>query len=126
MDTKDPHSIITVSNLWAEDLFKWFFERISEDGGDGAGAIVCKNYEEVADWFTRWYQSTYEKPWSKYFPKTILDDMVYFHNGEECYIFTNRSDYSMPFHDYIFKVIGDCYFSQDLCTNKRRIIAHGH
>lgn len=66
-------SKIIIENIWAEDLFQWFYDSIIEDGGDGCGEIVCENHHEVADYFVEWYKGKYNK--EKFFhPKDVYDD----------------------------------------------------
>lgn len=111
-------SKIEVSNIWAEDLFKWFYDHVQDSGGDGAGAIVCDNYKEVADWFTEWWRKEI-KPNFRYAVENNLDfwhkkdeydNIVNFHDNNENYIFT--CDYiDLGVSDYVFLVVGDCQFA---------------
>lgn len=45
------HGLIELSNVFAEDIFSWFYDSIIGECGDGCGAIVCKNYKMAADLF---------------------------------------------------------------------------
>lgn len=105
-------SEIIVKNIWAEDLFEWFYKRIVEDGGDGCGAIVCSNYKEVADWFIEWWMKEYGVKYnmSQLHPKHEYDNTVNFHNCNENFIFTNDPFVKLHRGEYVFIVEEDCIF----------------
>ena len=44
-------NIVKCSNIWTEDIFKWFYEHIIFSCGDGAAVIVCENYKEASESF---------------------------------------------------------------------------
>lgn len=106
------HSTVTVSNIWVEDLFQWFFDSVFGDGGDGAGAIVCKNYEEAAEFFLLWYGATYGKDF--YLRPSKTKDMVHFHRDNESYIFTNNQCTKLWVGEYVFHVSSPCYSYKDV------------
>lgn len=100
-------SVVYLENIWAEDLFKWFYEHVMDSCGDGGGAIVCKNYREVSDWFVEWWKSQYNE--EKFFrPKDEYHNIINYHDGDESFIFTNEPDLELFYHDYIFVVRKDC------------------
>jgi hypothetical protein len=106
-------SIVRVENIWAEDLFKWAYERVINDGGDGYAAIICENYDEVARWFDHWIKRNYSHHCNYLFHKS--DDIVYYTTGEhsqEGFLFAGRI-LNMFYHDYNFVVVGDCLFAHD-------------
>ena len=105
-------STIRVCNVWMEDLFQWFFDNVFGAGGDGAAAIVCKNYEEAAEYFLHWYAMTMEKDF--YLPAEKIKDSVCFSdNSNENYIFTNNENVKLWPGDYIFEVVSECYSSKN-------------
>jgi hypothetical protein len=52
-------SRVTISNVYVETIFEWFYSTICFDGGDGAGVICCANHEETADAFIEWWKKRY-------------------------------------------------------------------
>lgn len=107
-------SIITVSNIYAEDLFKWFYEHIMDSCGDGAGLIVCKNYKETAQFFIEWFQQKYKRPFY-HFPDE-LPCIINYHDNNENFMFSNMK-LNIFDKDYTFIVKGVCKFGWDK-TNK--------
>jgi hypothetical protein len=104
-------STIRVCNVWMEDLFQWFFDNVFGAGGDGSAAIVCKNYEQAAEYFLHWYGMTYEKDF--YLPPEKTENSVNFtDNSNENYIFTNDENVKLFPGDYIFIVESECYSSK--------------
>ncbi len=105
-------SLVEVNNIYAEDLFKWFFVHIMDSCGDGAGAIVCENYQEVSEWFLEWLEDKYPVTFSFFHDKDEYGDIINFHDSNENFMFC----YQIPemFNgDYIFVVKGDCHFGED-------------
>ncbi len=107
------NSIVTVENVWAEDLFAWFSNHIYDSCGDGAAVIVCENFTEVYQWFTSWYLETYERDFHNGKTAFITDNSVNVNDGNENFIFTNDKNIALYYHDYTFIVVGDCIFAQD-------------
>lgn len=110
-------SVVEVRDIYAEDLFQWFYVHVMSSSGDGAGAIVCSNYKEVADWFIKWWE---ENEWPELeqrgckvcelHPKQELENQIMYSDGNENFIFTNDPDIKLFWHDYIFIVREDCVF----------------
>lgn len=125
-------SKILIENIWAEDLFEWFYNHVQASGGDGAGAIVCENYKEVANWFIEWFCKklgvkengdwTSFDPFLKrehtvhlgeekfWHPRHEYDNVVNFHDGNENFIFTDKEDIFLHDGDYIFIIKENCQF----------------
>jgi hypothetical protein len=111
-------SKVIVEGVWAEELFRWFTDHVDSSCGDGAGAIVCKNYKEAAKIYQDWYLEECGKPiwhpWHEY------DDIVNFHDGNENFIFTNDPNIFLHDGDYVFVVNKDCHFGGD--RDKKRTL----
>jgi len=120
-------SIVRVDNMWAEDLFKWFYEHVGDSGGDGAGAIVCENYKECSKWFLDWFAAHIKHPDAMTFwhPADESPGCINFHDSNENFIFTNDVNTKLPEGDYVFIVEGDCQFAFDKShnPNPRKILA---
>ena len=107
-------SIISVENIWAEDLFKWFYHAVLDFGGDGGGAIVCVNYREVADWFVQWLinlQDGYYNKDNVFQERHEDENSITLVNNQECFIFTNDLDVFLFSKEYVFIVRDSCQFS---------------
>lgn len=115
-------SLITVENIWVEDLFMWFTEHIAESCGDGTAAIVCKNYEEVSKWFLDWWFTKYNKNLLDYRQVARTEKSIIFHDSNESYIFTNDDKINLFYHDYIFIVTKDCLFGHNR-DSERKVLA---
>jgi hypothetical protein len=120
--------IVEVRGIWAEDLFKWFYEHVSDSCGDGCGVIVCQNYKECADWFIEWWKEKYlsfmrtSGYQSKEFPhpKDEYSNIINYHNSNENFAFTDSEDgWHNNFDDYIFIVKSDLEFGQDKDCDRR-------
>lgn len=111
------HSMIHVNNIWAEDLFQWFSNSIIRDGGDGAGIIICQNYQEVATWFEQWCKE--KAGWGMGYPRNEYEVMgiryVNYHDENENFMFSNKKEaiFRNGWGDYSFLVVGDCKFGFD-------------
>jgi hypothetical protein len=101
-------STVKVSNIYVEELFDWFLNHVGGSGGDGCGIIVCKNYEEVADWFIEWYKEKYNREFPH--PKDIYENgnIINFHDDNENFLFTDDINIQNWEGDYIFIVEKDC------------------
>lgn len=115
-------SKVIVKDIWVEDLFIWFENHIADSCGDGAAAIVCKNYEEVSKWFLDWYFDNYGRNLLDYRKLHKTENSIMFHDSNENYIFTNDDKINLHHHDYIFIVTGDCLFGHDK-SNERKVLA---
>lgn len=106
-------STVIVKNIWAEDLFEWFTNHVTDSSGDGAAVIVCENYADTATWFDEWWKENIKFPLH---PLDIysFDNYYYwnFHDDNENFIFTNDKDVALFDRDYIFIVEEDCKFSK--------------
>jgi hypothetical protein len=114
-------SEVEIKNIWAEDLFTWFLNHITSSGGDGSGAIVCKNYHEAAGYFQEWYHGLYGRDAPH--PLDAYDDCVNFHDENENFIFTNNINIKLFSHDYVFIVREDCMFGGRMAGDKR-VLSH--
>lgn len=119
-------SIVKVNNIWAEDLFKWFYQHVGDSGGDGAAAIVCENYRECSEWFLDWFQENVKHPEGMTFwhPKDETPGTINYHDNNENFIFTNDINSNLSSGEYVFIVEGNCQFAFDKShdPNPRRII----
>lgn len=121
-------SKVIVEDIYAEDLFKWFYEHVRLSGGDGAGAIVCGNYTNVAAWFAEWWRETVYPRWKEratphlinqvnekgfYLNKEMRDNCIIFRDGNENFIFANHLEGDMFRGEYVFIVKKDCKFGFD-------------
>lgn len=116
---------IIVENIYAEDLFEWFYNNIMDSGGDGCGAIICDNYQEVAEWFSEWSAFIHGYDLNEYLIKEEENGFLNWHDSNENWIFTNRSDFNWTFdengeydqtyiddsYNYIFIVKKDCVWA---------------
>jgi len=113
--------------MWAEDLFKWFYEHVRDSGGDGAAAIVCDNYKECSEFFLAWFANNIKHPYGMVFwhPADESPGCINFHDNNENFIFTNNVNTNLPPYDYIFLVESDCVFAYDKShnPNPRKIVA---
>ena len=124
-------SKIFIENIWAEDLFKWFYENVTDSGGDGAAAIVCKNYKEVAGWFTEWWRKEIRPKFENvnvqkrdfWHPKSETDNIINFHDANENFMFTNNASIFLHQGDYVFIVLEDCNFSFEPSNSSKKILA---
>lgn len=48
--------IIKLNNVYLEDCFKWMYDLVIRDGGDGSATFICDNYEEIAELFLTTYK----------------------------------------------------------------------
>ena len=115
-------SIVYVENIWAEDLFKWFYEHIMDSCGDGSAVIVCENYAETADLFIQWWRKNFlgrenfkwfreNCPGKEFFhDRDECGDIINFHDDNESFMFSNNPNINLFFHEYIFIVRKDCEF----------------
>ena len=110
---------VIVRGIWAEDLFKWFYEHVLDSSGDGCGIIVCQNYQETANWFIDWFKDTYQKDF-RHKPDTY-GRCVNFHDNNENFIFTDDKDIHNWDGDYTFIVEDDCSFVHDIRGVSRKI-----
>lgn len=99
-------SYLLIYDMRIEDLFKCLDFFVKSDGGDGGGAIVCKNYEEVANWFEEWYLQEHNHLKSMWPEKRFYPEhrMVNFHDNNENIIFTDDTDIKLFSHEYIYIV----------------------
>jgi len=110
-------SIVKCSGLWIEDIFAWFLKHVCDSGGDGAGAIVCSNYQEACDLFLKWfamehsessrrYESGFYHPREEY-GNDRYGNVINFHDDNENFLF---SDTVLSLHDgdYVFVITGEC------------------
>ncbi len=123
-------SKVIIQNIWAEDLFKWFYNHVGDSGGDGAAAIVCENYKEVSEYFTEWWRKEIRPNFSEnvlkldfWNPKDESDGYINYHDSNENFIFTNKLDIKLHDGDYIFVVLEDCKFAFEP-PNCGKIIQH--
>lgn len=107
---KRERSIVQVNNVYAEYLFEWFNWAVNEPCGDGAGAIVCKNYVEVADWWLEQNPHMQNSLVHNIHRKYVDEKSVHFHDNNENFIFTNDPEIKLFYGDCIFIVVGDCPF----------------
>ena len=115
-------SIVYVENIWAEDLFNWFYQHVMDSCGDGAAVIVCGNHAETADLFIQWWRKNYLErenfnwfrencPEKEFFhDREEYGDIINFHDSNESFMFTNNPNINLFFHEYIFIVKKDCEF----------------
>ena len=117
-------SRVIVENIWAEDLFQWFYEHIHSSGGDGMGAIVCVNFKEVSEWFDEYVSVKYKHSIGKYLEKTEKQEEVCWYDNNENWVFTNNPEFAFSSHpgDYIFVVRTPCTFGFRPTTEPRRTI----
>ncbi len=119
------NSTIEVSDIWIEDLFKWFYDAVMDSGGDGDGVIVCENYKEAADMFVGWWNEKI-KPTNEWFKEREFSDiwekseigehekfpnMIIFSHHEESFQFTNNVNVQSWEYMYKFIVRGDCGYA---------------
>jgi hypothetical protein len=112
---------IEVYNIWAEDLFKWFYDHVMDSCGDGAGTIVCANYKECEQWFIQWCNK-------ERLPHHMIDGYIFgtnktryeennhilYSDGNENFTFSKTEEgHHNDFHDYVFVVKSDLEFAQD-------------
>ncbi len=103
--------LVELQGVWVEDVLDWFNKHILDSGGDGAGAIVCSNPEEVADYFvTNWWGGKIPVWFSNDFKiEENGDRIINYHDMNENYIFTNKTDFNFgQCADYTFKIKGVC------------------
>jgi hypothetical protein len=111
-------SSIYVNDIWAEDLFEWFYNHVRSSGGDGAGAIVCKNYKDTANWFIEWWQTKMRPTYKDsridklefWHPRFENDNSIHYHDDNEDFIFTDSVWINLHHGDYIMFVTKDCSF----------------
>lgn len=109
-------SKIIIEDIWIEDLFKWFYETVCNDGGDGAAAIVCKNYKEVANLFIEWWKKEYLESMKNRgykldtFPleKFENNNMINYHDNNENFIFTNDPNIKLWPREYVYIIKEKC------------------
>ena len=102
-------NIVKCSNIWTEDIFKWFYEHIIFSCGDGAAVIVCENYKEASESFIDWWKKE-KNPNnlnSFYHNKSEYDQIINYHDSNESFMFSNKV-IDLGFHDYTFVVKEDC------------------
>ncbi len=122
-------SNIYVNDIYAEDLFEWFYNHVQTSGGDGA--IVCSNYKETSDMFINWWQTkmrpTYRDAYidnlNFWHPHHDNDDSIHYHDNNEDFIFTNNIGITLHRGDYIFIVTTDCEFGFELKDSTKIIKA---
>tara|TARA_R110000822_G_C15338795_1_gene495970 strand:+ start:30822 stop:31256 length:435 start_codon:yes stop_codon:yes gene_type:complete len=111
---------VRVSNIYAEDLFQWFYQHVGDSGGDGASVICCGNHKEVAEEFLDWWKKNHLPELKKrgrksdefFHPRHEYGEMgggeiVNFHDWNENYMFCNH-EISLYHGDYSFVIEGDC------------------
>lgn len=91
--------IMKLSNIWLEDCFKWMYDLVIRDGGDGSATFVCKNYEEIAELFGNLYNI---KAWVK---ETNYPNKINYRNYLECFTFTDNK-YNLD--EYVFIIENSC------------------
>lgn len=99
-------SLIEVSNIYIEDLFEWFSSHIAESAGDGCGYIVCKNYREAADFYSKWFERKFGK--SIPHPRDEYENVINYHDSNENFIFTDTIPENSFEYDYVFVVKDAC------------------
>lgn len=94
--------IIYVYHSSIEDLFDRYSTSIWQSGGDGASAIVCKNYRETAKYYEDWLE---KQGLGKYLPeREEYENTVNFHDLNENHIFTNDINIQLSEDEYVFVV----------------------
>lgn len=102
-------SVLKVNNIWAEDLFEWFWETMYRDGGDGGSKLVCKNPQKVAEMFEKWYKWHYKKGIT--FERVDKSEHeIHWTSGQDFATISDDAGFMNPFHEYTFIVEGDCVF----------------
>jgi hypothetical protein len=112
-------SKVYLEGVWAEDIFKWYYESVISDGGDGTACIVCENHEQAAEWFIKWWKedilSELEKHNPKFkgrefwHPREEYRGIINFHDNNENFMFSQKP--TKGFHgEYDFIILEDCPF----------------
>lgn len=111
-------SIIKINNIFAEDIFEWFYNHIQSCGGDGSAAIVCFNYEEAAEFFLEWFRVYHlddyyflkNKNQRFFYEKDKTEGCINFHDSNENFIFTDNKDIFLGSGYYVFEITENCEF----------------
>lgn len=115
-------SKIYLEEIWAEDIFKWYYESVTGEGGDGAACIVCKNYKQAAEWFIEWWTNKYKseiisrgyhglKDKEFLHPKDEYEGIINYHDANENFMFSQTP--TKGFHgEYDFIIKKDCPFAK--------------
>lgn len=113
-------SEIHVKDIWAEDLFKWFYNHVMDSGGDGGACIVCKNYKEVSEWFVEWFKKEFkeDKLWH---PSKECGNSIHFHDNNESFGFSGDTSYHLFKGEYVFVVVGECSFAFESPESTKKI-----
>jgi len=117
-------SEVLIYQVWAEQVFDWFYNSIVESGGDGAGAIVCYNPEETSENFKEWAKQIKDFDLN-YRDKDCRnhDGKIYinYHDNNENWIFTNEYTQLFP-HDIVFVIKEDCISGNTLLEKRFTIL----
>lgn len=106
------NSIIKVGGIAAEDIFNWMYQHVRESCGDGTAALVCENYQEIANYFA-------DLPFIMKCGFKLNDCFQVWHE-QEGFIFTDKMPNLFP-GEYIFIVEKECYFNYDKISDRRSI-----
>ena len=91
--------IIKLSNVYLEDCFKWMYDLVIRDGGDGTATFICKNYEEIGQLFCKLYGL------EKWLVRAHSNERISFMHDFEGFTFTSNKDIR---DEYTFIVEEDC------------------
>ena len=105
-------SEVIIKDIYAETVFEWFHDSITEACGDGAGVICCKNFEEVSERFIEWWKKKYERKEFRhpkdYYTTKENESIINYHDSNENFMFCNER-LSLGFHgDISFIVEENC------------------
>lgn len=102
-------SLVKLSDIYGELIFKWAYEEILEGGGDHNCSIICKNYREVVDWFAEWVQIEYKRKlhWNK---TNLHENVVGWSGGQEGLYFTDDENCRGFNGENTYLVETDCVF----------------
>ena len=91
-------------------IFEWFHSSIAGEGGDGSGAICCKNHEQAFEHFMQWtnlkkYNILRSKEIDRYNFNGV--DIINIHDNNENFMFANKEIY-LGYDDISFIIAKDC------------------
>ena len=108
IESESKPSFVKVDNIYAEDLFKWAWETMFRDGGDGGSAIICENPKEVSELFLEWFEKEYG--YKNKFDIQETHDRISYTSGQDAMTITDNINHTLAFHEYVYIVESECVF----------------
>lgn len=111
---------IYIDNIDPFFVFKWFYEIVIFDSGDGAAVICCGNIEEAYSFFREWAEQENRLlyPDTKRYQRNGVN-FINNCNSNENFMFCDK-EIELPFGDTSFIIKEDCkpYFSPNFILKK--------